>query len=83
MQSLVEIVMVYSFAIESMIRGHHEYKHVWENPSEDDELVCEREIGNAHDTHAVAIRKDIDGEKEKFLHFVLFLLDAVVRFVAG
>ena len=49
-------------AIESMIRGHHEYKHVWENPSEDDELVCEREIGNAHDTHTVAIRKDIDGE---------------------
>ena len=28
----------------------HEYKHVhvWENPSEDDELICEHEIGNAH-----------------------------------
>ena len=53
--------MVYSFAIESMIRGHHEHKCIRENPS-DDEYVCERKIGNAHDTHAVAIRKDIDGE---------------------
>ena len=42
--------------------GYHEYKRIWENPSEDDELVCEREIGNAHDTHTVAIWKDIDGE---------------------
>ena len=45
-----------------MTRGHHEYKHVWENPSEDDELICEREIGNAHDTHAVALRKNTDRE---------------------
>ena len=58
----IETAMVYSFTIESMIRGYHEYKSVWENPSEDDALACEREIGNAHDTHTVRIRKDIDGE---------------------
>ena len=69
--------MMYSFAVESMIRGYHEYKNIWENPSEDDELVCEREISNAHDMHTVAMRKDIDGVTgtvgEKFLPFVLFL----------
>ena len=50
------------FLGNSVIQGHHEYKRVWENPSEDDELICEGEIGNAHDTHAVAIWKDIDQE---------------------
>ena len=44
--------MSYSFAVESMIRGYHEYKSIWENPSEDDELICEREVGNPRDTHA-------------------------------
>ena len=45
-----------------MIRGYHEYKSIWENPSEDDELICEREVGNPRDTHAVAIKKSIAGE---------------------
>ena len=52
---------MYSFSIDSMIRGYHQYKTIWENPSHHDELLCEREIGNAHDTHAVAIKKDIGG----------------------
>ena len=51
-----------------MIRGYHQYKGIWESPSEDDALVCEREIGNAHDTHAVAIRKDIEGEARTVGH---------------
>lgn len=83
-------VVMYSFAVESMIRGYHEYKRIWENPSEDVELVCEREIGNAHDTHAVAIQKDINGEirivghiPKKYLPFVLFLLDVVVQLLQG
>ena len=44
-----------------MIRGYHQYKTIWENPSRSDELLCGREIGNAYDTHAVAIKKDIGG----------------------
>ena len=41
-----------------------EYKTIWENPSHRDEqstreLLCEPEIGNANDTHAMAIKKDI------------------------
>ena len=38
-----------------MIHGYHEYKSIWEIPSVDD-LLCECEVGNAHDTHTVAIR---------------------------
>ena len=64
--------MVYSFQIESMIRGYRQYKGIWESPSENDALVCEREIGNAHDTHAVAIRKDIDGEARTYSKKNLF-----------
>lgn len=50
------------FTIESMIRGYHEYQSIWLNPVMEEELSCEWEIGNAHDTHAVAIRKTINGE---------------------
>ena len=40
----------------SMIRGYHEYIHIWESPSPTDNLFCQREIGNPHNTHAVAIK---------------------------
>ena len=51
-----------------MIRGYHEYKSIWENPSADDDLLCECEVGNAHDTHTVAVRKDIAGENTTVRH---------------
>ena len=50
---------MYSFSMDSMIRGYHQYKTIWENSLHSDELLCEREIGNDNDTHAVAIKKDI------------------------
>ena len=50
------------FSVECMIRGYHEYKSIWENPSIGETLICEREIGNCHDTHAVAIKKTIEGD---------------------
>ena len=37
------------FSVECMIRGYHEYKSIWENPSIGETLICEREIGNCHD----------------------------------
>ena len=37
-------------------------KYIWKNPTYDNELTCRHEIGNAHDVHAVAIKKDIAGE---------------------
>ena len=54
--------VIFSFAVNSMICGYHEYKSVWESQAVDDDLLCEREVGNPHDTHAVAIKKDIAGE---------------------
>ena len=45
---------------EAMICGYHKYKYIWLNPVIEEELLCEREIGNVHDTHAVAVHKTID-----------------------
>ena len=52
---------VYTFAVNSVIRGYHEYRTVWESPADGEVLRCEREVGNSHDTYAVAIKKLIDG----------------------
>ena len=46
-------------SVESMICGYHEYMCIWENPSIEDHMFCEREIGNPYDTHAVAIKGSI------------------------
>ena len=54
--------MAFTFVVESMVRGYHEYKTVWENPVLGEELRCVREIGNPHDPTAVAIQKEIGGE---------------------
>ena len=37
-------------------------KSIWEIPSAEDDLLCECEVGNAHDTHIVAIRKGVVGK---------------------
>ena len=44
-----------SFAVGLMIKGYLKYKNIWENPSGDNQLSCECEIGNVHNTHAVEI----------------------------
>ena len=45
--------------MEAMIRGY-QYKSAWLNPVTEEELSCKWEIGNAHDTHALAMRNIID-----------------------
>ena len=59
--------MEFTFLVESMIRGYHEYT-VWENPVLAEELRCTREIGNPHDPAAVAIQKQISGEMDIVRH---------------
>lgn len=54
--------MVFSFVVNTMICGYHEYKSIWESPAVDDDFLCEYEVGNPHDTHAIAVKKDITGE---------------------
>ena len=44
--------MPFTFVAESMIRGYHEYKTVWENPVLGEELSCTRETRNPHDPYS-------------------------------
>ena len=39
---------------ESVLRGHHVYKHIW-TPQIGEELVTEIEEDNYHDSYAVAV----------------------------
>ena len=50
-----------TFSIDSIIHSYYEYKVIWENPNPGDRPMCGREIGNPHDTHAVAIKGSITG----------------------
>ena len=49
--------MVFTFSVEAVVRGYHICKEIWEGAIDGVELPCEREIGNAHDPFAVAIKK--------------------------
>ena len=49
--------MEYVFSIEAMVRGYHEYKDIWEAPV-GGILQWQREVGNVHDTCAVAVMKE-------------------------
>ena len=53
---------IFTFSVQSMIRGYHEYIRIWESPSPTDNLFCQREIGNPHDTHAVAVKGNVAGD---------------------
>ena len=51
----------YVIAVESMIRGYHKQKVAWDKPVHGENLVCGHGVGNHHDTHAVAVKKAING----------------------
>ena len=46
-----------SFSVQAMIRGYHVYKAIWEATIDGELLLCEIEVGNIHDTFAVAVKK--------------------------
>lgn len=48
---------MFTFLIKMVVRGYHICKEVWNAAMDGTELPCEREIGNAHDPFAVAIKK--------------------------
>ena len=64
---MAEGVLYYTFSVNSMIRGYHIYKDIWENPTIG-ELCCEREVGNPKDPLAVAVIKPIAGENTVIGH---------------
>ena len=51
-----------TFVVDSAIRGYHVYKDIWPSPLVEEQLQCEREVGNSHDSMSVAVKKLIDGE---------------------
>ena len=52
---------MYTFSVESVIRGYHKYKDIRDAAIDRLELPCEREPGNPHDTSAVAVVKRSPG----------------------
>ena len=48
--------MAFEFIFESMVRGYHVYKHVWD-ANIGETLPCEVESGNASDPYAVAVKE--------------------------
>ena len=59
--------------LESMVRGYHEYKSLWTNPFNGEELLHKREISNACNPQAVTVKKEID--------HVLQVVDHVPRYI--
>jgi len=53
-----EKCMAFTFVVDSMVRGYHEYI-TSSVPILGEELSCMREIGNPHDLIAVAIQEKL------------------------
>ena len=63
MDSSVEHV----FSVEAIVRGYHEYQSVWDAPI-GEMLRSEREVGNIHNTLAVAIMRPITIQQFAYAH---------------
>ena len=50
-------MIAYTFCIDSMIWGYHEYQSIWDNPLADGDLLCEWEMGNSHAPQAMANKR--------------------------
>jgi len=48
------------------------YKDIWDDPSVDKELWCKRKPGNPSDPYAVAVIKEITGDKVVVGHVPMF-----------
>ena len=70
---------MYSFSVTTAVRGFHVYKDVWE-PTISEVLSCEREIGNSHNTFAVAIKNssEVVGHVPRFLSSICSIF--IVRY---
>ena len=50
--------MDHVFSVQAMVHGYHYYQAIWKAAIVGEILLCEREVGNVHDTFAVAIKQD-------------------------
>ena len=53
---------MYTFSVDSVVRGYHEYKDIWDTDIDGLELPCKREPGNPQDPSAVAVVKQSSGK---------------------
>jgi len=60
-------VMMLEFIICSAIQGHHVFKAIWENSIVGEELKCQREVGNSHDTLSLQFNL-LPGDLHEDLH---------------
>ena len=73
----------YTFCVDSMVRGYHEYQSMWDNPLADRNLPCEWELGNSHNPQAMAIKNLTDALQvvghvpRKYLKFVRYSQEEV------
>ena len=49
--------MAFTFSIETVVRGYHAYKEIWNAVMDGTELPYKREIGNTHDPFTIAMKK--------------------------
>ena len=49
--------MAFIYSIKTAVRGYHIYKEIWNAAIDETELPCGREIVNALDPFAIAIKK--------------------------
>ena len=49
------------FFYKMMIHGCYKCKLAWDNPFVGEDSLCEREVENPHEMHAVAVKTVIDG----------------------
>ena len=66
---------MYSFSLTTAVHGFRIYKDVWE-PTIDEVLSCKRDVGNSHDTFAVAIKysSEVVGHVPRFLSSICSIL---------
>ena len=74
----------YTFCIDSMVQGYHDYQSIWDNPLSDGDLLCVRECtGNPHNLQAVAIKKTIDGTLQVVGHMPRKISSICSMFLRG
>ena len=52
------MALAYTFSLSSMVHGYHEYKTLWTNLVNGEELVCKQEVGNPCNSQAVVVKKE-------------------------
>ena len=67
---------MFSFSLTTAVHGFHVYKDVWELTI-GEVLSCKRDIGNSHDTFAVAIKNN----SEVVSHVPRFLSSICSNFI--